>query len=180
MSIEGTSRADWLVGRVTDRGSTAHPATAALMVHWLLGGQLLASIIRELLKDEHVDDTVFTIVLTMWLHESDQPMTMSDVERLMVVSQSGLSRALVRAERDGLVRKPPNPADARSTFVELTDKGRAHADSVVSASAAAIDQRLGSPDASDTMVLVRAAETVVNALDATDRSGKPWTGTARR
>ena len=116
-------------------------------------GQLLASIIRELLRDEHVDDTVFTIVLTMWFHESDQPMTMSDVERLMVVSQ-GASRALVRAERDGLVRKTP-------TRRRSLDVRRAHRQGTRPCRFGGLGvgggdrPEAGSPDASDTMVLVR-------------------------
>jgi DNA-binding MarR family transcriptional regulator len=149
------------------------------MIHWVLGGRLIGSIIRDVLKDQQMDGTVFSIVLTMWLHESDEPMTVSDVERLMVVSQSGISRALLRAEREGLVRKSPNPADARSVVVELTDIGRTQADELISAAASAFDQRLGSPDAPDTLGLVRAAESVVSALDATDpsRNPAPWTRT---
>jgi DNA-binding MarR family transcriptional regulator len=42
----------------------------------------------------------------------------------MHLSQSALSRAVARLERDGLVERSMCPDDRRAMFVRLTDKGR--------------------------------------------------------
>ncbi len=55
---------------------------------------------------------------------------MSDLAADIYLSQSALSRAVARLERDGLVSRSMCSDDRRAIFVCLTDKGRAvHADS---------------------------------------------------
>ncbi|RDI48486.1 MarR family winged helix-turn-helix transcriptional regulator [Nocardia mexicana] len=54
---------------------------------------------------------------------------MSDLAGDIYLSQSALSRAVARLERDGLVSRSMCTDDRRAIFVCLTDKGRAvHAD----------------------------------------------------
>jgi DNA-binding MarR family transcriptional regulator len=49
---------------------------------------------------------------------------MIDLASDMHLSQSALSRAVARLERDGLVKRSICPDDRRAMFVCLTDKGR--------------------------------------------------------
>ena len=49
---------------------------------------------------------------------------MSDLASDMHLSQSALSRAVARLERDGLVERSMCPDDRRAMFVRLTEKGR--------------------------------------------------------
>ncbi|WP_330233919.1 MarR family transcriptional regulator [Nocardia sp. NBC_00508] len=49
---------------------------------------------------------------------------MSDLAGDIYLSQSALSRAVARLERDGLVRRTMCAEDRRAVFVCLTDKGR--------------------------------------------------------
>lgn len=49
---------------------------------------------------------------------------MSDLANDIYLSQSALSRAVARLERDGLVRRTMCEQDRRAVFVCLTDKGR--------------------------------------------------------
>ncbi|MEU7763824.1 MarR family transcriptional regulator [Nocardia sp. NPDC049190] len=49
---------------------------------------------------------------------------MSDLANDIYLSQSALSRAVARLERDGLVRRTMCADDRRAVFVCLTDKGR--------------------------------------------------------
>ncbi|WP_378735817.1 MarR family winged helix-turn-helix transcriptional regulator [Nocardia brasiliensis] len=49
---------------------------------------------------------------------------MSDLANDIYLSQSALSRAVARLERDGLVARTMCPEDRRAVFVCLTEKGR--------------------------------------------------------
>jgi DNA-binding MarR family transcriptional regulator len=50
---------------------------------------------------------------------------LSDLAASIVLSPSGLSKLLDRMEVIGLVRRDPDPNDARATFASLTTRGRA-------------------------------------------------------
>lgn len=50
---------------------------------------------------------------------------MSDLANDIYLSQSALSRAVARLERDGLVERVMCDDDRRAIFVQMTDKGRA-------------------------------------------------------
>jgi DNA-binding MarR family transcriptional regulator len=49
---------------------------------------------------------------------------MSDLASAFVLSQSGTTRALQRAERYGNIRRRPDRDDGRAVVIELTDAGR--------------------------------------------------------
>ncbi|KAF0849701.1 MarR family winged helix-turn-helix transcriptional regulator [Nocardia caishijiensis] len=50
---------------------------------------------------------------------------MTELATDIYLSQSALSRAVARLERDGLVERVTCPGDRRACFVTLTEKGRA-------------------------------------------------------
>src|SRR5262245_42216260 len=50
---------------------------------------------------------------------------LSELASSIVLSQSGLSKLLDRMEESGLIRRDPDPRDARSTFASITGHGRA-------------------------------------------------------
>jgi DNA-binding MarR family transcriptional regulator len=49
---------------------------------------------------------------------------LSDLASTVVLSPSGLSKLLDRMEDSGLIRRNPDPRDARATFATLTPSGR--------------------------------------------------------
>jgi DNA-binding MarR family transcriptional regulator len=49
---------------------------------------------------------------------------LSDLAASVLLTQSGLSKLLDRMERSGLVRRDPDPRDARSAFAVITPRGR--------------------------------------------------------
>jgi DNA-binding MarR family transcriptional regulator len=49
---------------------------------------------------------------------------LSDLASAIMLSQSGLSKLLDRMEAAGLVRRDPDPRDARSAFAAITPTGR--------------------------------------------------------
>ena len=50
---------------------------------------------------------------------------LSELASTIVLSPSGLSKLLDRMEDSGLIRRAPDPGDARSTFATITPRGRA-------------------------------------------------------
>ena len=50
---------------------------------------------------------------------------LSELAATIVLSPSGLSKLLDRMESSGLLRREPDPRDARSTFARITPHGRA-------------------------------------------------------
>jgi DNA-binding MarR family transcriptional regulator len=50
---------------------------------------------------------------------------LTDLAASVVLSPSGLSKLLDRMESSGLIRREPDPSDARSTFARITPQGRA-------------------------------------------------------
>jgi DNA-binding MarR family transcriptional regulator len=49
---------------------------------------------------------------------------LSALASTIVLSASGLSKLLDRMEASGLIRREPDPRDARSTFARITPRGR--------------------------------------------------------
>ena len=52
------------------------------------------------------------------------PAPVGELVRVFGLKQSTFTSLLDRLERDGLVRREPNPADRRSFLVHLTERGR--------------------------------------------------------
>jgi MarR family transcriptional regulator, transcriptional regulator for hemolysin len=51
--------------------------------------------------------------------------TQRDLARFARIEQPSMARMLVRMERDGLIRRAPDPADGRSSLVSLTETAEA-------------------------------------------------------
>ena len=49
---------------------------------------------------------------------------LTELASSIVLSPSGLSKLLDRMETSGLIRREPDPSDARSTFARITPRGR--------------------------------------------------------
>ena len=49
---------------------------------------------------------------------------LTELAAAVVLSPSGLSKLLDRMEASGLLRREPDPRDARSTFARITPRGR--------------------------------------------------------
>jgi DNA-binding MarR family transcriptional regulator len=58
-------------------------------------------------------------------------LTPTELARRRMMTSGGMTAALDRLERKGLVRRGPNPADRRGSLVALTDEGRAAVDAAM-------------------------------------------------
>src|SRR3954453_13614355 len=60
----------------------------------------------------------------MQLHLSGGRLGLTELASRIVLSPSGLSKLLDRMEASELIRREPDPRDARSTFAQITPRGR--------------------------------------------------------
>jgi MarR family transcriptional regulator, organic hydroperoxide resistance regulator len=83
---------------------------------------------------------------------------MGELARRSRLSKQTMTTLVRLAERDGLVARQPDPADARATLVSLTPRGRAFravADDVLEELASRVAQELGAAQAAELKRLLR-------------------------
>lgn len=73
------------------------------------------------------------------LHRAGEPYRLkpSELTRSLFLTSGGTSNVLQRLTASGLVEREPNPSDARSRWVQLTDSGRELAEKALAASSRA-------------------------------------------
>ena len=81
--------------------------------------------LREFLRTQH-GSTLPRFDVLAALHRSDDPLTMSELSRRLLVSNGNTTTVVDRLELDGLVTRTPWVADRRIVHVALTPAGRAH------------------------------------------------------
>ncbi|WP_292147986.1 helix-turn-helix domain-containing protein [Mesorhizobium sp.] len=54
--------------------------------------------------------------------QSGNALTQAELTKLAGVEQSSMAQLLARMDRDGIIRRTPDPHDGRSSLVELSDK----------------------------------------------------------
>ncbi len=59
------------------------------------------------------------------LHAAGGRLRLGELGSAIVLSPSGLSKLIDRMQTSGLIRRDPDPDDARSTFAVITPRGRA-------------------------------------------------------
>lgn len=91
----------------------------------LLGVTRVAeSALREFLRVNHAT-TLPRFDVMAALHRRREPVTMSDLSRMLLVSNGNATAVVDRLEADGLVRRTPSDQDRRTVFAALTDAGLA-------------------------------------------------------
>ena len=79
---------------------------------------------REFLRTKH-DTTLPRFDVMAALHRRRDGVTMSELSRMLLVSNGNATTVVDRLERDGLVLRSPSDTDRRTVFVALTDTGLA-------------------------------------------------------
>jgi DNA-binding MarR family transcriptional regulator len=91
----------------------------------LLGVTRMAeSHLREYLRLSH-GTTLPRFDVMAALYRRRDGVTMSELSRMLLVSNGNATTVVDRLERDGLVRRTPSEADRRTVFVALTPQGLA-------------------------------------------------------
>ncbi len=80
--------------------------------------------LREFLRVKH-ETTLprFDVLAALWRRRDG--VTMSELSRMLLVSNGNATAVVDRLEKDGLVRRTPSEADRRTVFVALTADGLA-------------------------------------------------------
>jgi DNA-binding MarR family transcriptional regulator len=104
------------------------PITAAKMAAWVAFVHANAQVLRRLSDDLDASGQIplTTYDVLVQLSEAGGSLRLRDLlERLVVVSQPGLSRRVERLEAAGLVERHPDPDDGRGVIVSISKAGRA-------------------------------------------------------
>ena len=80
--------------------------------------------LREFLRVRH-DTTLPRFDVMAALYRRREGVTMSELSRMLLVSNGNATAVVDRLERDGLARREPSETDRRTVFVSLTPEGLA-------------------------------------------------------
>jgi DNA-binding MarR family transcriptional regulator len=156
---------DALVDRIDALLPGAPGPLAATWVWTMRAGRVAEAFTRDLLADEGIDNSEFTILLVLWFAGSPYRSSPADLAREVVLTQSGTARALQRAVRNGTVRKVGHPADGRAIVVELTAAGRRLVERTMSLLLARLEERVGPVDAATGRRLALAGRELAAVLE---------------
>ena len=78
--------------------------------------------LREFLRVQH-DTTLPRFDVLAALYRRREGVTMSELSRMLLVSNGNATTVVDRLENDGLVRRTPSETDRRTVFVALTSEG---------------------------------------------------------
>ena len=103
----------------------ADPLSKRRLKMWirLLGVTRMAeSHLREVLRVQH-STTLPRFDVMAALYRRREGVTMSELSRMLLVSNGNATTVVDRLEKDGLVRRSPSETDRRTVFVALTPEG---------------------------------------------------------
>ena len=95
--------------------------------------------LREFLRVNH-DTTLPRFDVMAALHRNEAPMKMSELSRMLLVSNGNATTVITRLEQDGWVVRTPVKTDRRVIEVQMTDQGRAEFEVLAAAHEAEVDK----------------------------------------
>jgi DNA-binding MarR family transcriptional regulator len=104
--------------------------------------------LREFLRVEH-GSTLPRFDVMAALERSNDDLTMTELSRLLLVSNGNTTTVVDRLEADGLVIRTPSGADRRVVHVALTDQGRRQFEQLAADHEARVDSLFSGVSTSD-------------------------------
>ena len=98
--------------------------------------------LREFLRVKH-DTTLPRFDVLAALYRRRDGVTMSELSRMLLVSNGNATAVVDRLEKDGLVRRTQSDQDRRTVFVGLTPEGLAQFEGLASDHERAVDRLFG-------------------------------------
>ncbi|MGH3306838.1 MAG: MarR family winged helix-turn-helix transcriptional regulator, partial [Nocardioides sp.] len=86
-----------------------------------VASRTVISVYRPVLEPMGLTHPQYLVMLALW---GSEPLSVTDLSRMLELDAGTLSRLLKRLEAAGPVRRDRDPADERSLAVALTDQGR--------------------------------------------------------
>ena len=87
-----------------------------------VASRTVISVYRPVLEPLGLTHPQYLVMLALW---GAEPLSLTELSRMLELDAGTLSRLLKRLEAAGLVRRDRNPTDERSLAVALTERGRA-------------------------------------------------------
>lgn len=98
--------------------------------------------LREFLRVNHATTLPrFDVLAALWRRRDG--VTMSELSRMLLVSNGNATTVVDRLEKDGLVRRTQSEADRRTVFVALTPEGLAQFEGLAAEHEAEVDRLFG-------------------------------------
>jgi len=104
--------------------------------------------LREFLRTEH-DTTLPRFDVLAALRRAGTPLTMSELSRLLLVSNGNTTTVVDRLEADGHVARTQSDSDRRIVHVALTSAGRRHFDALAADHEARVNELFAGVSAAD-------------------------------
>jgi DNA-binding MarR family transcriptional regulator len=123
-----------------------------LRLYWLVG--------RDAGRD--LSRTASSVLATL---RDAGPRRITELAASEAIAQPSVTTLVGRLERDGLVRRAPDPADARAVLVHLTDAGRERLAAMRASRTAVVEQRLGALTADERALLEAALPALDKLID---------------
>lgn len=108
--------------------------------------------LREFLRIKH-DTTLPRFDVMAALYRRREGVTMSELSRMLLVSNGNATTVVDRLEKDGLVRRTPSETDRRTVFVALTPEGLAQFEGLAADHEAEVSRLFGGLSETDLDVL---------------------------
>lgn len=124
--------------------SEALPLSKRRLKTWLRLLRLTRTVearLRAHLRLEH-DTTLPRFDVMAALYRRREALSMTDLSRLLLVSNGNATAVVDRLEKDGLARRTPSEADRRSVHVALTPEGVAVFEAMAASHEAMLDDLL--------------------------------------
>lgn len=104
-------------------------------------------VLREVLRGH--DTTLPRFDVMAALHRRRDGVTMSELSRMLLVSNGNATAVVDRLEAEGLVRRTPSESDRRTVFVALTEEGLRRFDRLAAEHEAHVDLLFGNLSEAD-------------------------------
>lgn len=108
--------------------------------------------LREFLRVKH-DTTLPRFDVMAALYRRREGVTMSELSRMLLVSNGNATTVVDRLEKDGLVRRTPSETDRRTVFVALTPEGLSQFEGLAADHEAEVSRLFGGLSETDLDVL---------------------------
>lgn len=125
--------------------SEAQPLSKRRLKTWLRLLRLTRTVearLREHLRLAH-DTTLPRFDVMAALYRRREALSMSELSRLLLVSNGNATAVVDRLEKDGLARRTPSEADRRTVHVALTAEGVAAFEAMAASHEAMLDDLMG-------------------------------------
>ena len=138
-----TERDQDLLGGLAPFVGDQHRSTIGVLVSVMRTGRQLESWLSATLASDGLDTSEFTALVTLLIAGEPYRRSAGELSSSLVQTTGGTTKTIRRLEERGLVMRVDDPDDGRRTLIELTDPGRALAESTLELVLDAFDLDIG-------------------------------------